>query len=71
MQTALIILICIFVLMLWFFTLAVSSFVTYVICKKKSKQPREENLTEEEKIKNQKEKKYIENLYSYNGDEQN
>lgn len=71
MQTALITLICIFIIMLWFFTLAVSSFVTYVICKKKLKQPREEKLTEEEKMKNKKESKYIENLYSYNGDSQN
>jgi phosphotransferase system glucose/maltose/N-acetylglucosamine-specific IIC component len=71
MQTALITLICIFIIMLWFFTLAVSSFITYVICKKKLKQPKEEKLNEEEKIKNQKEKKYTENLFSYNGDKQN
>lgn len=71
MQTALITLICIFIIMLWFFTLAVSSFVTYVICKKKLKPPRNENLTDEEKTKQKKEQKYLQNLYSYNGDKQN
>ncbi len=71
MQTALITLICIFIIMLWFFTLAVSSFITYVVCRKKLKQPREEKITVEEQTKQKTEQKYLENLYSYNGDKQN
>ena len=70
MTLVLVILICIFVLMLWLFTLGVASYLTYVVCKKKLKPPASENLTEEEKRKKDLEKKYTENLYSYNGDNQ-
>lgn len=70
MNLVLAILICIFVLMLWFFTLGVTSYVTYTVCKKKLKPPASENLTEEQKRKKDLEKKYTENLYSYNGDKQ-
>lgn len=70
MTTILVILLCIFILMLWIFTLGVASFVTYTVCKKKLKPPAGENLTEEEKRKKERERKYTENLYSYNGDTQ-
>lgn len=70
MTTVLVILFCIFVLMLWLFTLGVASYVTYVVCKKKLKRSTEEKLSQEEQRKKENEKKYIENLYSYNGDTQ-
>lgn len=71
MTLILVILLCLFILMLWFFTIGVASFVTYTVCKKKLKAPSSENLTKEEKRKKDLEKKYTENLYSYNGDTQN
>lgn len=70
MTAILIILICIFVLMLWFFTLGVASYVTYVVYKKKFKHSTEEKLNAEEQKKKELERKYTENLYSYNGDNQ-
>lgn len=70
MTTVLVILLCIFILMLWFFTLGVASFVTYTVCKKKFKRSREEKLSQEEQRKKERERKYTENLYSYNGDVQ-
>lgn len=71
MTTVLVILLCIFTLMLWIFTLGLSSVATYIACKKKFKRPTEENLTAEEKRKKEIERKYTENLYSYNGEKQN
>lgn len=70
MNLVLVILICIFVLTLWFFTLGVTSYVTYTVCKKKLKCSTEEKLSTEEQKKKELERKYTENLYSYNGDNQ-
>ena len=70
MTLVLAILICIFVLMLWIFSLGVCSVATYIVCKKKFKRSREEKLSKEEQRKKEIERKHTENLYSYNGDVQ-